>query len=42
MINHMWLLDKSHYDVATGTAQIISEGFRGITHKAGVTATTSN
>jgi len=35
MINHMWLLDKSHYDVATGTAQIISEGFRGITHKAG-------
>jgi hypothetical protein len=35
MTDHQWGVDKSHYDASGGTAQIVSEGFTFMTHKAG-------
>jgi hypothetical protein len=35
MTDHLWGLDKSHFDSATGTATIVSQGFGFMTHKAG-------
>jgi hypothetical protein len=35
MTDHVWGVDKSHFDSPTGTATIVSEGFGFMTHKAG-------
>jgi hypothetical protein len=35
MTDHLWGIDKSHFDSPYGTTQIIAEGFSFMTHKAG-------
>jgi hypothetical protein len=35
MTDHTWGVDKSHYDSAGGTGEIVKEGFGFLTHKAG-------